>query len=297
MFRVVRQEYGRDYVAPALGRHDTEATAPVARRSQRHCWTEHIDVTARKALSKRVRFEVFKRDKFTCQYCGQKAPDVVLECDHINPVAAGGEDDLLNLVTACFGCNSGKGAVALSDESAVKRQRAELDRLADRREQIEMLLEWSRGLAETADAAVEAIVSRIHDCTSFFINEHGRDNIRRWLKKQDLRQLLEAVETSTGQYVRRDGEGRVTEDSFELAFSKIPGIARISALPPEEKELYYVRGIARNRFEFIDQDLCIDLLRQAYQAGAAISSLKTLARRAKNWSRFKTELYEIINGP
>jgi 5-methylcytosine-specific restriction endonuclease McrA len=29
----------------------------------------------RKALSKKLRFEVFKRDNFTCQYCGRAAPD------------------------------------------------------------------------------------------------------------------------------------------------------------------------------------------------------------------------------
>jgi 5-methylcytosine-specific restriction endonuclease McrA len=280
---VVREESGGRYLNP---RSVTPARANTAEDAALS--------NERKSLSKRLRFEVFKRDKFTCQYCGQKAPDVVLECDHVHPVAEGGEDDLLNLVTACVGCNSGKGAVVLSDETAVKRQRAELDRLADRREQIEMLLEWSRGLAQTADAAIEAIVSRIHDCTGFFINEHGRANIRRWLKKQDLRRLLEAIETSASQYVRSNSEGRVTQESFELAFSKIPGIARISALPPEEKELYYIRGIARNRFEFIDQDLCIDLLRQAYQAGAEIAELKTLARRSKSWSRFKIELYELI---
>ena len=36
----------------------------------------------RKPLSKKIRFEVFKRDAFTCQYCGQMAPDVLLEVDH-----------------------------------------------------------------------------------------------------------------------------------------------------------------------------------------------------------------------
>ena len=44
----------------------------------------------RKALSQKIRFEVFKRDSFTCQYCGRKAPDVVLQVDHIVPVAKGG---------------------------------------------------------------------------------------------------------------------------------------------------------------------------------------------------------------
>lgn len=36
-------------------------------------------MSKRKSISKKLRFEVFKRDGFTCQYCGRMAPDVVLE--------------------------------------------------------------------------------------------------------------------------------------------------------------------------------------------------------------------------
>ena len=56
----------------------------------------------RKNLSKSVRFEVFKRDSFKCQYCGKSAPDVVLEVDHIIPVSKGGDNDISNLITACL---------------------------------------------------------------------------------------------------------------------------------------------------------------------------------------------------
>jgi 5-methylcytosine-specific restriction endonuclease McrA len=56
----------------------------------------------RKSMSKKLRFEVFKRDSFACQYCGNKAPDVVLEVDHINPVSKGGDNSILNLITSCF---------------------------------------------------------------------------------------------------------------------------------------------------------------------------------------------------
>ena len=62
----------------------------------------------RKPLSKKTRFEVFKRDSFKCQYCGKSAPEVVLNVDHIVPVAADGKNDIMNLITSCFDCNSGK---------------------------------------------------------------------------------------------------------------------------------------------------------------------------------------------
>jgi len=60
------------------------------------------------AITKKIRFEVFKRDAFICQYCGKTPPDVTLEVDHINPKSKGGSDDINNLITACFDCNRGK---------------------------------------------------------------------------------------------------------------------------------------------------------------------------------------------
>lgn len=64
------------------------------------------------AVSRRLRFEVLKRDNYTCRYCGAKAPDVTLTVDHVIPTTLGGGDDPTNLVTACEPCNSGKASVA-----------------------------------------------------------------------------------------------------------------------------------------------------------------------------------------
>ena len=66
---------------------------------------------SRKQISTRTRFEVFKRDGFTCQYCGGKPPAAILHIDHITPVSAGGTNDLANLVTSCKDCNLGKSDV------------------------------------------------------------------------------------------------------------------------------------------------------------------------------------------
>ena len=63
------------------------------------------------AVSKRTRFEVLRRDEYTCQYCGETAPNVTLHVDHVVPVALGGSDKPENLVAACKDCNIGKSSI------------------------------------------------------------------------------------------------------------------------------------------------------------------------------------------
>ncbi|MFE2414982.1 HNH endonuclease [Kitasatospora sp. NPDC059408] len=63
------------------------------------------------AVSKRLRFEILRRDNHTCRYCGATAPDVKLTVDHVTPSALGGSDGPNNLITACEPCNSGKSSV------------------------------------------------------------------------------------------------------------------------------------------------------------------------------------------
>lgn len=64
------------------------------------------------AVSKRLRYEIFRRDNHTCRYCGASAPHVPLRVDHVTPVALGGTDTPENLVTSCEPCNSGKSSAS-----------------------------------------------------------------------------------------------------------------------------------------------------------------------------------------
>lgn len=82
-------------------------------------------MTERKPISKRVRFEIFKRDQFTCQYCGGHPPAIILQIDHIKALAEGGTDDMDNLLTACSECNLGKGARDLRAIPQSLRDKAE----------------------------------------------------------------------------------------------------------------------------------------------------------------------------
>lgn len=70
------------------------------------------------AVSKRLRFEVLRRDGFACRYCGVK-PEDGLVIDHVIPEALGGKTDASNLVAACFDCNSGKASTH-PDEDVIR---------------------------------------------------------------------------------------------------------------------------------------------------------------------------------
>ena len=56
---------------------------------------------------KLTRREVFRRDNYTCQYCGRR--DVNLTVDHVVPRHLGGPHKWTNLVAACSACNHRKG--------------------------------------------------------------------------------------------------------------------------------------------------------------------------------------------
>lgn len=63
-----------------------------------------------------TRKNIFKRDKFTCQYCGFISKSIKnLTIDHVHPRCLGGGDQWENLVTACRKCNLDKGNKLLKE--------------------------------------------------------------------------------------------------------------------------------------------------------------------------------------
>lgn len=206
-------------------------------------------MVTRKAISKTARFEVFKRDKFTCQYCGAKAPDVVLQIDHIRPVAQEGTNEIVNLVTSCNACNSGKGARQLDDNSIVEKQRRQIEDLEERRTQLEMMLRWRDEVKDIEATLDRYIADHIAQIAGFGPNESGMRDVRRWAKKFALDVLLSAIDQAFAKHmVRRDGVA--TLESWNTAFSWVERFARSTAKygdGPEVDQMLYVQGILRRR--------------------------------------------------
>jgi hypothetical protein len=251
--------------------------------------------TQRKAISKKVRFEVFKRDGFKCQYCGACAPEAILEVDHINPISKGGDNDLMNLITSCKPCNAGKSDRELSDDSAIQKQRVMLDELNDRREQLEMMLKWREDMKDLDGVALEALKKEWEAVAiGYHLNESGEKGAKKLLRTFSLQILLEAIQVADVQYIKKGSDGKATEESINLAWSKLGGIARNLTLPDTEKRLYYIRGICRNRFAYCNDVRCIQMLREAVEAGCDIEDLTQLAKESRNWTGWTNDMYDLM---
>ena len=55
------------------------------------------------------RYNIYARDKCTCQYCGSRLPRRQLNLDHVIPRSRGGTSRWENIVCSCLSCNRKKG--------------------------------------------------------------------------------------------------------------------------------------------------------------------------------------------
>ena len=68
----------------------------------------YINVRKRREQSSMKRLRIYMRDKYRCQYCGEKKRVGELTLDHIFPRSRGGDNSPINVVTACVTCNNRK---------------------------------------------------------------------------------------------------------------------------------------------------------------------------------------------
>lgn len=149
------------------------------------------------AISKKIRFEIFKRDGFQCQYCGKTPPEVVLEIDHIKPRKRKGKDNEENLITACFDCNRGKGAEEL--KIAPPKTEERIKHLEEKEEQLNEYLRLQEKQLRRIEKDIDFVnkvfgdLSKISGDSRCF-NALGRSQVKNALKRFNKHQIVEALE-------------------------------------------------------------------------------------------------------
>jgi len=127
-------------------------------------------------LPKSVRFEILKRDNFTCRYCGRASPEVVLNVDHVTPTSKGGTDDWDNLITSCFDCNAGK-----SGRPIIHTQEETYEQFKKRIED-----------------QVDKIQAHLQFCFTqdYAFSDYARSTVRRYIKALSFNETMYLIEKS-----------------------------------------------------------------------------------------------------
>lgn len=160
----------------------------------------------RKSLSKKTRFEVFKRDNFKCQYCNSSPPNVALEIDHIHPVSKGGVDELDNLITACFECNRGKSDRTLDIVP---------ESLIDKSERIKIANDQFRLLKKESNKKKKIIESSIDDVEKVFnsfYDDYGftskfRITVKKFNDSLGVDDVIDSMERACFKFANRTNDG------------------------------------------------------------------------------------------
>lgn len=159
----------------------------------------------RRPVRLKDRFEVFKRDEFTCVYCGRTVPQVTLEIDHLVPVAEGGGSEVENLVTSCWDCNRGKGARPLDRPAPIVDLDSKTEVLKERERQVRAYNEAKAEQRERRGADYQRVIDYWHEAWG------EAPPLERWylpyknvlqaaIDELGVEEVLEAIDTTAAKF-------------------------------------------------------------------------------------------------
>lgn len=245
----------------------------------------------REPISKKLRFDIFKRDGFTCKYCGRKSPDVILEVDHIKPVSKGGKNTVLNLITSCFDCNRGKGKRELSDMSQIDRQREAIEQLNEQKLQLDMLIKWNEEISDLKNTELRYCVSKFNShFKNYSLSESSEKIIRKHISKYGLSKVIETIDVVYFKFGNSDDD---EPTAISLCLNKLGMLLNVSNQPEHKRQINYIAGICRNKWGARSFVETIVMLNKYYEAGNDLDSLKKDI--IAGYFRNQYDLYDLIN--
>lgn len=153
-------------------------------------------MSKRKGISKKLRFEIFKRDGFACAYCGKTPPDATLEIDHIDPFSKGGDCSIDNYITACFDCNRGKSNIKLD---VIPNKVAEnMEILKAKEQQLKEYRKFIKSVKARKTRDINKVAKIYNDYfEAWQLNKKFKKNtIGMFLEKMPLHKVENAMETA-----------------------------------------------------------------------------------------------------
>jgi len=174
----------------------------------------------RDSVSRSLRFDIFDRDHFVCQYCGKRPPEVTLECDHVIPASKGGPTIEENLTTSCFDCNRGKGAKEISPPGDPSER---LVSMAERVEQMEAYRVHLEQLLSLKDMELRILVEHWH--VAFETDTCDVvSRLRTSLVYNPPHKIIEAMDITAGKFPNAHGREYAGSDVLRYFYGVLKGM-------------------------------------------------------------------------
>lgn len=175
-----------------------------------------------------VRFQVFKRDGFTCVYCGRKVPEVILEVDHIVAQSCGGQDGIGNLATSCRDCNVGKSNRPLQEVPAP------LGAMFDeRKEQMNQMESYQAFLKEESERIGEWLAESIRHWegqeteNNYPVIQKFRSGLKLFVRLLPLQEVKESIDLAFERFPQSYNAYRRGKFFCGICWNKIKGAKNV----------------------------------------------------------------------
>lgn len=147
-----------------------------------------------------IRFEIFKRDNFTCQYCGRKTPEAILELDHIIPKCKGGKNDIQNYITSCFECNRGKAGSPLDKIKTRPELKAEMYLLAEKELQLKEYYNLREEIDKRIQSEMEFLGNQFFESSQYVFAPKLARSIKYFLNIFTKYEISEAIDIAIAKF-------------------------------------------------------------------------------------------------
>jgi len=258
--------------------------------------TDKMDISD--PVYKRIKFEVFEKDGYKCQTCGAVAPNVTLQLHRLQEVQQ--NENWLDpafLSTACFDCEQKQTE---QKSTAKKNGFMTLDDLEERLEQLKMLISWRKGLRKIKKGQLNSLIDYWQELVpGIYLNDDHKRTILSCMNKFTREEIKSAMEYAVKEFLILRQDGSIAQDSFQLAFEKIPEICLRTKKASENQEienLYHIHDILKGKLEgFFDSERVIQWLNYARSWEVKLDELTHMAFKVTNWTQFSCNIDEMVH--
>ena len=241
-------------------------------------------------FDKQLQYRIFGRDNFRCVYCENSVPEVVLDA-----VTESGNEDQEGIdgyITVCDKCFD----LFFADG---EKGNHELPQTTDTPgEQADMMIRWHRESQDSKNKCLRYAIEHFETRAECDLSDRGRKIMEKLIDMYPFKLILVSIEAACSQYLVPEEDG-YNHESINKAFNYVEKICYVKSSAKDKpylKDLFYVRGILKNRFSYVDLVESMRLLEDAYKTGYSIDTLKRIAKECTCWSNWRLSMEELLDG-